>query len=143
MAGIILSFTFCLAEKGGTGILPWLGSALAPIFLLAPLFLFKVLGAGDIKLFSVVGGFLGIHFVILSMGIAFFVAAILSVVRLIRYKQVLSRFSYLREYIHSMIQINCFKIIPYYEVKRDGYAGVIHFSPAILTAVLILIIFRF
>jgi prepilin peptidase CpaA len=151
LIGIIIGFLFNLFETAWTGVVIWFGGIFLPVILLIVLFLFKVLGAGDIKLFSVVGGFFGASYVVNSIVIAFFAAAVLSLIQLIKYKQVRYRFHYFISYIQKMIQINQFtkqgirnfKIIPYYDIERDGYKGVIHFSAAILSAVLIQTFFHF
>lgn len=149
LIGIILGLFFQLYETGWTGIIIWFGGVMLPILILAPLFLFKVFGAGDIKLFSVVGSFFGIHFVIKSIVFAFLIGGFLSIIHLVKYKQVFYRFHHLIEYIQNLSQINSltlegiknFKIIPYYDVKKEGYDGVIHFSIAIFIAVLIQLLY--
>jgi len=145
LSGIIIGLVVNLYEVGWTGVVIWLCGVMAPIILLSPLFLFKVLGAGDIKLFSVVGSFYGVIFALKSIMVALIIAAILSVIHLIKYKQVFYRLHHLVNYIQSMYQNyeksrqeKCkIKILPYYDVKKDGYKGVIHFSIAIFVAILI------
>ena len=150
LSGIMIGFVFNLYDSGWTGVILWFCGFMTPIILLFPLFLFKVLGAGDIKLFSVVGGFYGISFVFKSILIAFIIAAIMSVIHLIKYKQVFYRLHHLVNYLQIMYQRNdkshqgqCkLKVLPYYDVKRDGYSGVIHFSIAIFVSTLIQVIFH-
>lgn len=79
-------------EQGRTSISLWFFGMLLPILLLFPLFLMKALGAGDIKLFSVVGCFCGAASVYHSIGAAFVIAAFLSLLHLIKYRLVLSGF---------------------------------------------------
>lgn len=51
---------FCqVAQYKAAGIVLFLGGSLLPLLLLGLLFYFRMLGAGDIKLFCVIGGFLG------------------------------------------------------------------------------------
>jgi prepilin peptidase CpaA len=147
--GIFLGLIFNLYEIGWTGIIAWCCGIIIPIFILFPLFLSKTLGAGDIKLFSVIGSFYGIFFVLKSIWIAFVIAAVLSIFHLIKYKQVFCRLQYLVNYLRQILQkknTNGHEIItlvksPYYDVKKEGYKGVIHFSIAIFMAILTQVLF--
>lgn len=120
-----------------------------PILILLPFFLFKVLGAGDIKLFSVVGCYLGISTLIQVMILSFFFGAILSILYIIRTKSLYKRISHFKSYISKVIKeyqefikidkvnIKNLKIIPYYQKEEHGREGVIHFSIAIFLAFII------
>jgi prepilin peptidase CpaA len=146
LSGFILGFIIHVCENGWTRIPMFFFYIILPILLLFPLFLIKALGAGDIKLFSVIGCFYGSGFCLKSIAVAFAVAAIISVIRLIKYKQVRYRFQYFLDYIKStylMFRLGKLNTLPvYYDVKREGYQGVIHFSIAILASVIILAAFR-
>jgi len=140
--GIPMGFAFQIYEIGRKGIIISLSGIFLPILLLFILFLFKVLGAGDIKLFSVVGSFYGASFVFQTIIIAFLLGGVMSVIHLIKSKQVIYRLRFLAEYIQTYSRnANCLKekgkkqvVIPYYDIKKDGYGGTIHFSIAILGA---------
>lgn len=170
--GLIIGILFNFFEYGWTSIsISFLG-ILLPILLLFPLFLIKALGAGDIKLFSVLGSFYGVTYVFKIIVAAFIIGAVMSLVYLIKYKQVFYRLHYLVTYFQTIIfnasrqgvteknskaifgdsELNAQqenqmgikrKIEPYYDRKRDGNQGVIHFSFAILGAVLVLLSLRF
>lgn len=151
LVGISIGLAFNLYEVGWFGIIQSISGMMIPIVLLFFLFLFKVLGAGDIKLFSVIGGFFGITFVLQSIVLSFLLAGILSVIHLIKYRQVFDRLQYLVEYIQNIFrnqsvvhkEVGKIQIIPYYDLKRDGYKGVIHFSIAIVLAVLIQVFMQY
>ncbi len=151
LGGIIIGLVFNLYEVGWFGIIKSFCGIMAPIVLLFFLFLFKVLGAGDIKLFSVIGSFFGITYVLHAIVISFFFAGILSVIHLIKYRQVFDRLQYLVDYFQTTYLkysigkkgIKRIQIVPYYDLKRDGYKGVIHFSIAIFSAVLIKVLLQF
>ena len=146
--GIPAGFAFQIYECGRQGIISSLFGSFLPILLLCILFLFKVLGAGDIKLFSVVGSFYGASFVFRTIIIAFLLGGFLSIIHLIKSKQVIYRLQILAEYIQTYRnQANCPDekgkkrfVIPYYDIQRDGYGGTIHFSIAILGALVIQIL---
>lgn len=146
--GIPVGFVFQIYECGRKGIVLGLFGSLFPILFLFLLFLFKVLGAGDIKLFSVVGSFLGISFVFQTIIIAFLLGGLLSIIHLVKSKQVFCRLQFLADYIQSYrSKVNCLNekgekqfVIPYYDIQKDGYVGTIHFSLAILGALIIQIL---
>lgn len=85
------------------------GGAILPIILLFPLFLCRALGAGDIKLFAVIGFFFGASFVLNVMLYSLFVAGLLSIIHVLKVNRLHKRY------------------------------GVIHYSPAILISYLILV----
>ena len=59
VAGLLAGFLCQVVQYKAAGIVLFLGGSLLPLLLLGVLFYFRMLGAGDIKLFCVVGGFLG------------------------------------------------------------------------------------
>lgn len=104
-----------------------------PIILLWILFRYKVIGAGDIKLFSVIGSLYGCPFIIKNMILALFSGAILSVIHFIRQKDFLYRLSYFKSFISRQNSIKKFLLepIPYYEREQEGYSAVMPFTVAI------------
>ncbi len=103
LTGIITGILFDFYEYGQAGISSWLPGILLPVILLFPLFLIKVLGAGDIKLFSVIGSFYGAAYVLKSIAAAFILGAVMSLIYLLKYKMVFSRFRHLFNYIRRSI----------------------------------------
>lgn len=161
LIGILAGIIYDIYEYGWTGISIWLPGVILPIILLFPLFLIKVLGAGDIKLFSVIGSFYGASYVLQSIAAAFILGAVMSLIYLIKNKLLLKRFFYLFHYIQSIItnftvaresaktdcnneNISCHKIIePYHNLKIHGYEGAIHFSIAVLGGFLLQILHNY
>lgn len=88
-----------------------------------------MLGAGDIKLFSVIGGLYGAHAVINIIILAFLAGGILSIIRLIQVKNFKSRLQYLAVFI--LKQYRKKEIEKYYIKERDGTEMVIPFTIAI------------
>lgn len=111
--------------KGAIGLL-------LPILLLYPLFYIHALGAGDIKLFAVIGMFLGYPDIFYFIISAFFFGAGLSVIQIVRYGNLKSRMYYFICYISNYLRTK--KVEAYYMEDRDGRQPVIHFSLAILLA---------
>lgn len=98
------------------------------IFALLPLFLLRVIGAGDVKLLSVIGGFYGFIFWGRTGVIFLCLAAIASVVQMIRKKLFLKRFQYLFQYVLYD------RKSAYYEPERDGIDMVIPMAPLLALA---------
>ena len=127
------------------GILSWLpfsskedvGSLLAgiviPIVVCWIPFLMHALGAGDIKLFSVVGCINGGWDAVFCIGFSFFIAAVMSLCRLIREKQLWTSLGECYQYFQQIFMEQ--KIRPYSGRKKPGH--VIHFSMAIIFGYLV------
>ena len=61
------------------GLLLFLGGACIPVVLGAGIYYFRMMGAGDMKLWAVVGGFLGPQRAVYCMIASLFVGAVLSI----------------------------------------------------------------
>ena len=57
--GLILGCCFQIRQAKAVGLLLFLGGACIPVVLGAGIYYFRMMGAGDMKLWAVVGGFLG------------------------------------------------------------------------------------
>lgn len=141
LAGYGTSFFYRAVMQGKEGILLWSIGCACPVAVLYLLFYFKFLGAGDIKLFSVIGGFAGMVQVISVMVVSVFFGGLLSLIFLFQIKILKYRMQYLAEYFSK---VNAAKrMLPYdreiqkgeqvseKEYKKRGY---IHYSAAILCA---------
>lgn len=130
--GIIGSFLLCNVPMTSEKLIQWSIGVIVPILILFLLYIGRVLGAGDIKVFSVIGGMFGVHFVVQVIIYAFFLAAVLSIIKLIHQNNIKNRLQCLAKYIQEVIQEK--KIVPYYVKERDGTNCVIHFTIAIFGA---------
>ena len=128
--GLTAGFLFRIEECGVRGIVIWFLGVALPIVLFWMLFRYKMLGAGDIKLFSVIGGMYGLPVVINTIILAFLAGGVLSVIRLLQTGGFRNRLQYLAGFISSQCKER--KIISYYQQERDGRTPVIHFTIAIL-----------
>lgn len=149
--GITTGLIINIKDVGFLGIYPSLLGIILPVVLLLPLFLIKVLGAGDIKLFSVIGLYVGKDVVLKIIALSFFIGAIISIFYLIRNKLFIKRLNHLKSYISNLkreknlgmnkgeTSLKDISIYPYYDKKTQGREGVIHFSIAILLALLVYI----
>lgn len=98
-----------------------------PIILLYLLFLAGALGAGDIKLFSVVGGFVNLRELIWCMLFAFLFAAVWSLWKMFRSRRFISSMQNAWCYLQKCMLFGLKKYEP-----DDRKASEIHFSIAIL-----------
>mgnify|MGYP003402813339 FL=1 len=100
----ILSGLFTSFIKGGyISLLEGLGAMILPVLLLYPVFVIGGIGAGDLKLFSVVGSFLGFRGVLISLIIAFFIGSIISIVKMIRFHNFKERIYYFFSYMADVL----------------------------------------
>ena len=72
---------------------------LIPIICLMPLFSLKMLGAGDIKLFSAIGAIMGHRFVLSSMAFSFLAGGVIALLIMLIRKNLRQRFTYLFQYL--------------------------------------------
>ena len=81
-SGLIIGLVLRIMGEGSAGIVHFLVNISIPVILLYLLFQMRALGAGDIKLFSVVGGFLTTQQLICVMAAAFVSAAVIGLGKL-------------------------------------------------------------
>lgn len=136
LLGYILGIVFRLRE-GLPGLALFAAGAVLPVISLILLQRAGILGGGDIKLLSVIGGFLGLRESLKCMVFSFLFAAVLSLIRIIWRRNLKHRICYFLKYIQTVIHTG--KWIPYYDIARDGYDSTVHFSAAVLLAALLLL----
>ena len=127
LIGLILSFVRRFLCEGIGGIFTGIFLISFPVILLYLLFLAGALGAGDIKLFSLIGGFTNLKQLMWCIVFAFIFAAILSLGKMIYYGVFVSSIKNAIRYIGCVFE-------GYREPYQPflGEDGRIHFSIAIL-----------
>ncbi|MGN1174990.1 MAG: prepilin peptidase [Roseburia sp.] len=85
--GIGLGLMFQITTYGVYGVFLFLRNISFPVILFYLLFLMHALGAGDIKLFSMIGSFLSLKGLCHCIGYAFFTGAVWSLLRLLHKKK--------------------------------------------------------
>lgn len=129
---LMTGFFYSLCGNGG-GLYGFLTGLLIPAAVLGWLFLFRMLGPGDIKLFCVLGGVMGPESIWHCMGIAFLVGALLSLAVLVSCGNLADRFRYLADYLEDFMRTGIRK--PYY---KKGFAlENIHFTVPIFMSVML------
>lgn len=101
-SGCLLQFQ----QNSYFGILQGIAGIVLPILILYPLFIMRGLGAGDIKLFSVVGCYLPIKISLMTLCTAFLIGALLSLIKMIIHKNLFFRMQYLATYLKKSISSN-------------------------------------
>lgn len=129
ITGLILGFIRSLCVYGLKGSFYFLIQVSLPVLVFYLLFLMRALGAGDIKLFSVISSCTGLKGLIRIIFYSFLVGAAFSAAVIIRNKNLFSRIKYLSGYIQTVLLT---KSIKRYDFKSDGKQNCIHFSVAIL-----------
>ena len=111
--GLIIAFFFRLVSEGFSGVFFYVVNIFIPVIFLFLLFQMRALGAGDIKLFSMLGAFISTEQLLKLMVLAFCVGALLGIC-IIVYQFILRK----------------------YEL---GKLTQVHFSPAILIAYILVV----
>lgn len=132
--GLCLGLGYRMAEKGPGEAVFFFLDAFWPIALLYIFFYIKAIGAGDIKLFSVISTFLPPGLMIKVIIVSFFVGAGVACYRIIKNREVYSRTKCLYDYVLLCAQSK--KILYYSTLNKKssyikfsaciflGYAGV-------------------
>ena len=101
-SGLLCGAAGSVFDRGLSGLLLCTGGAALPLLLLAPLWYFHMIGAGDIKLLSMAGAFCGPAASFRILIYTFLIGGIFSFVLLIRRGTFHSRFHYFLSYIKSL-----------------------------------------
>lgn len=99
ITGLSCALSYQWIKYGMAGILIFLGGCFLPILLLGILFYFRMIGAGDIKLFCMIGGYVGPEDCLYCMVLSVLFGAIISLIIMMRNKNLRRRLSYLGRYI--------------------------------------------
>ena len=93
LVGLGFAFLFRIVGSGIAGIIWFLPDILFPVVIFYLLYLAGILGAGDIKLFSVICGFTNLRFTIVCMVAAFLSAAVPGIIKLTLNQEFIDRMS--------------------------------------------------
>lgn len=124
MAGLILGAAWQWCAKGPPGLIDFLAGACTPLLALGLLHYFRMLGAGDIKLLMVSGGFLNLPGSLKCIELSFLIAAVFSAAMLFKHRILMRRLDYFVRYLHSYWKTK--RWVPYIGEAED--AAYLHFS---------------
>lgn len=138
--GILFKLFFEIIRNGFnvSYLIQSIGGCLVPLVCLFPLFYFHMMGAGDIKLLMVAGGFVGLRAVPYCLFISVVVAAVISLYKMIKYHLFQERFAYFSYYMKNYLNT---KERKFYYDKELSEECKVHFSvPAAISVMLVYII---
>ena len=133
------------AGHAGLGIWQWLSMCGGYVLRLGlvcaigfPLFLFRMMGAGDVKLMAVIAAWLGWHDGAVVVGYGFFIGAIWALFKMCLSGIFCQRISYFIAYFRRLFLTK--EKTPYYLAKRDGDEVVIPFAVCLFSGFLLFLI---
>ncbi len=129
--GLLVGCIHNCYEYGWPGVFYFFIQISFPVLVFYLLFLMRALGAGDIKLFSIICSCIGLRGFIKVAVYSFLIGAVFSFLTLLRNKNLHARLAYFSAYVKTALHTKC---IPKYDYTSDGKENFIHFSVAILFA---------
>lgn len=133
-AGLITNFF----TSGFEGVRNSLLGIVIPIVLLIVLYAIRMLGAGDIKLFSALGAIFGVIYIIDIMAYSFIAGGIIAVVLIIVRKNAKERVYHLYNYLKSVFITLSFR--PYTEFEDREDKGKFRFAYAVFAGTFVFIV---
>lgn len=133
LTGIFLGTVYQILGQGVVGVLWLFGGMAAPAVLMAGLYYFRMIGAGDVKLFCALGSLLGIPGIFFCMLYALFLGGIFSALLMLKRKNTGKRIHYFIDYIRRMQDTGRWE--PYRKKKNKD--GEFYFSIPVLLSVLL------
>ena len=134
VTGLLAGAAWQWSANGPPGMGTFLTGSLLPVLLLAPLHYFRMIGAGDLKYFMVTGGFLGVSQNLKCIGVSFLIAAVISLMAVIKYRILVKRLHLLIQYIRDYISTGIWK--PY--IAESPNPAYLHMSlPIFLGSMLV------
>lgn len=133
ICSMVSGLLFQLLANGISGIGRFSVGMAIPICILGILFYFRMLGAGDIKLFCALGGVMGADKIGICIFFSFIFGAVISLVILIFYGDFYQRIQYFINYIQNYISTK--EVKPYY--KKGMTIENFHFTVPVFMSVLL------
>ena len=130
---ILVGIIYQMDTHGAVGIWCYLKGAGIPLLMLFLLFIFRMLGPGDIKLLSVLGGIIGVGPIIKCIIFAFLFGAVFAVAFIVVCGNWRERLRYFTEYITRLIKTK--EITAYYKpgMQMENF----HFSIPIFMSIIL------
>ncbi len=132
--GILTGFFFQIWESGIKGLFLSALQIVFPVIVLFLLFLMRALGAGDIKLFSMIGSIWNLKILCCCIVWSFLTGAVLSLIKLLYQRNLTARLGYFFRYGGRCLRER--RILAYRQ-PSDGKQNTISFSIAILAGFVI------
>lgn len=100
-AGAFASLILACSLSGVPGFLAWISGMIMPLLILLPLFKFRMIGAGDVKLFAVIGSFTYFPAIMRFMFFCLIASSLCALILILRSGNLKARFIYFASYCHS------------------------------------------
>lgn len=104
VAGLLCGLAGQTCALGAQGWINWFLGVVIPLAALAGLYWFRMIGAGDIKLLCVIGGFLGPGRCVSCIILTFLFGGLISAILVIKRRNLFARLFYFRSYIAHFLQ---------------------------------------
>lgn len=115
-----VGFVFRCGKEGVNGIFAYAGETLLIMTLLYPFFKIGTLGAGDVKLFGVTAGYLPFKKILFFSFVSMLIAAIISLLKLLRKKYLKKRLSILFGYLINAAGGRSMGAYPSFEEPKEA-----------------------
>lgn len=138
LLGLFLGCIHNITKYGWKGSIYFLILISLPVLIFYLLFLMRALGAGDIKLFSVISSCIGLEGFVEVAVFSFLAGAACSLFVLLHNRNLYGRIAYLSHYIRTALLT---KSITKYDYESDGKQNCIHFSASILVGFFVYLAF--
>ncbi|NCB91767.1 MAG: prepilin peptidase [Clostridia bacterium] len=136
LGGWVVSLLICVLGSSDQSLWMFFGGTLVPVLVLFPLFVCRMLGTGDIKVFAVLGSAMGMKNILLCIGISFALGAVVSIPILIFRCNAKERFVYFFTYLNTVFATGTFP--PYLAPGKRPEN--IHFAVMIFCSVMLLML---
>jgi len=130
----VLGMGRCFWESGALEILCYLGKAVFVMALFYPFFKIGTIGAGDVKLLGVTAGYLPFNKILVFLFVSLLAAAIISLIKMWKNRQVRERIGYLLKYLADVSKNGRWRL---YLAKEDKHTAGICLSGPILFGILL------
>lgn len=138
---MIIGFLTNFFLDGFSGLVFSFKGFIAPIVILMIFFALRMIGAGDIKLFSAIGAIFGIEFAIYNIVYSFLAGGVIAILLLAVNKNGIKRLRYLFKYLKA-----CFisaSLLPYTDFQDKSDKAKFHFAYAIAVGTFVQLIIKF
>lgn len=106
-----------------------------PLLVLLLLFVLRMLGAGDIKLFAAIGAIMGVKFALYTIACSFLIGGVIAIFILIFNKNGMRRLLYFINYIRNCIF--SFSLLPYGDFNKNDKGTHFRFAYAIASGTIV------
>lgn len=134
--GILTNFVLFGISGGFNSIF----ATLLPVILLFVLYALRMLGAGDIKLFSAIGAVMGLEFVLYTLAFSFISGGIIAILLMAIRKNGRTRLLYLGHYLKKCFLT--FSLLPYSDFQDKSDGSKFRFAYAVTCGTILAITFK-